>query len=142
MTPEQIVRVFFKEVRSGNNPDYSNQLMAEKVLAHQIVSEEEQTVVRTPKDYAEHVREMNEAYGDFSLEIQEFLVDGNKVYVRWKQKGTHVGEIDGYQPTGLPILQMASAVYRIENEKISEYWIQIDRLGTHKQLESNKLSFI
>ncbi|MFG3611334.1 ester cyclase [Rummeliibacillus stabekisii] len=142
MTPEQIVRVFFKEVRSGNNPDYSNQLMAEKVLAHQIVSEEEQTVVRTPKDYAEHVREMIEAYGDFSLEIQEFLVDGNKVYVRWKQKGTHVGEIDGYQPTGLPILQMASAVYRIENEKISEYWIQIDRLGTHKQLESNKLSFI
>ncbi|UQW96155.1 ester cyclase [Rummeliibacillus sp. G93] len=142
MTPEQIVRVFFKEVRSGNNPDYSNQLMAEKVLAHQIVSEEEQTVVRTPKDYAEHVREMIEAYGDFSLEIQEFLVDGNKVYVRWKQKGTHVGEIDGYQPTGLPILQMASAVYRIENEKISEYWIQIDRLGTHKQLESNKPSFI
>ncbi|GEL06443.1 ester cyclase [Rummeliibacillus stabekisii] len=142
MTPEQIVRVFFKEVRSGNNPDYSNQLMAEKVLAHQIISEEEQTVVRTPKDYAEHVREMIEAYGDFSLVIQEFLVDGNKVYVRWKQKGTHVGEIDGYQPTGLPILQMASAVYRIENEKISEYWIQIDRLGTHKQLESNKLSFI
>ncbi|MGR6897052.1 ester cyclase [Rummeliibacillus sp. BSL5] len=142
MTPEQIVREFFKEVRSGNNPDYSDQFMAEQVYAHQIVSEEEQTVVRTPKDYAEHVREMIEVYGDFSLEIQEFLVDGNKVYVRWKQKGTHVGEIDGYLPTGLPILQMASAVYRIENEKISEYWIQIDRLGTHKQLESNKLSFI
>lgn len=142
MTPEQIVREFFKEVRSGNNPDYSDQFMAEQVLAHQIVSEEEQTVVRTPKDYAEHVREMTEAYGDFSLEIQEFLVDRNKVYVRWKQKGTHVGEIDGYQPTGLPIIQMASGVYRIENEKISEYWIQIDRLGTHKQLESNKLSFI
>ena len=47
MTPGQIVRKFFEEVRSGNNPDYSNQLMAEKVLAHQIVSEEEQTVCRT-----------------------------------------------------------------------------------------------
>ncbi|WP_040205750.1 ester cyclase [Neobacillus jeddahensis] len=138
MTPEQIVREFFEEVRSGNNPDYSNQLMAEQVLAHQIVSEEEQTVLRTPKDYAEHVREMIEAYGNFSLEIQEFLVDGSKVYVRWKQKGTHVGEIDGYQPTGLPVIQMASAVYRIENEKISEYWIQIDRLGIQKQLECNK----
>ncbi|KON90114.1 polyketide cyclase [Sporosarcina globispora] len=138
MTPEQIVREFFEEVRSGNNPDYSNQLMAEQVLAHQIVSEDEQTVLRTPKDYAEHVREMIEAYGNFSLEIQEFLVDGNKVYVRWKQKGTHVGEIDGYQPTGLPVIQMASAVYRIENEKISEYWIQIDRLGIQKQLEFNR----
>lgn len=138
MTPEQIVRKFFEEVRSGNNPDYSNQLMAEKVLAHQIVSEEEQTVCRTPEDYAEHVREMIEVYGNFSLEIQEFLVQGSKVYVRWKQVGMHVGEIDGYQPTGLPIIQMASAVYRVEDGKISEYWIQIDRSGIQNQLERNK----
>ncbi|MFJ6207927.1 ester cyclase [Lysinibacillus sp. NPDC092081] len=134
MTPEQIIRKFFKEVRLGKKPDYSNQLMAEQVIAHQIVSEEEQTVLRTPKDYADHVREMIKAYGNFSLEIQELLADGNKVYVRWKQIGTHVGEIDGYKPTGLPVIQMASAVYRIENEKISEYWIQIDRLGIQKQL--------
>ncbi|EPD52279.1 ester cyclase [Paenisporosarcina sp. FSL H8-0542] len=138
MTPEQIVREFFEEVRSGNNPDYSNQLMAEQVLAHQIVSEVEQTVLRTPKDYAEHVREMIEAYGNFSLEIQEFLVQGNKVYVRWKQVGKHVGEIDGFPPTGLPVIEIASAVYKIENEKIAEYWIQIDRSGIQKQLESNK----
>ncbi|MGP7817386.1 ester cyclase [Niallia sp. 01092] len=138
MTPEQIVRKFFKEVRSGNNLDYSNQLMAERVLAHQIISEEEQTVCRTPQDYAEHVREMIEVYGNFSLEIQECLVQGNKVYVRWKQVGTHVGEIEGYQPTGLPIIEKASAVYKIEDEKISEYWIQVDRLGIQSQLERNK----
>ncbi|MFL0488369.1 polyketide cyclase [Bacillus sp. AFS054943] len=138
MTPEQIVRKFFEEVRSGNNPDYSNQFMAEKVLAHQIVSEEEQTVCRTPEDYAEHVREMIEVYGNFSLEIQEFLEQGSKVYVRWKQVGMHVGEIDGYQPTGLPIIQIASAVYRIEDGKIAEYWIQIDRSGIQNQLERNK----
>ncbi|MFF2755217.1 ester cyclase [Psychrobacillus sp. NPDC058041] len=138
MTPEQIIREFFEEVRSGKNPDYSNQLMSEQVLAHQIVSEEEQTVLRTPKDYAEHVREMIEAYGNYSLEIQELLVQGHKVYVRWKQVGAHVGVVDGYQPTGLPITQITSAVYKIEDEKISEYWIQIDRSGVHKQLEYNK----
>lgn len=141
MTPEQIVRKFFEEVRSGHNPDYSTELMAEQVLAHQIISEEEITVLRTPKDYAEHVREMIEAYGDFSLVIQEFLVQGNKVYVRWKQVGTHVGEVEGYQPTGLPVIELASATYRIEDEKISEYWIQIDRSGIQKQLKSNKNIF-
>ncbi|MEH7896159.1 ester cyclase, partial [Bacillus thuringiensis] len=31
-----------------------------------------------------------------------------------------------------------SAVYRIENGKISEYWIQIDRSGIQNQLEYNK----
>ncbi|PEO66559.1 polyketide cyclase [Bacillus toyonensis] len=138
MKPELIVRNFFKEVRSGNNPDFSNRYMTDKVLAHQVISEEEQTVYRSPKDYAEHVREMIEVYGNFSLEIQELLVQDSKVYVRWKQVGTHIGEIDGYEPTGLPITQIASAVYRIENGKISEYWIQIDRSGIEKQLEYNK----
>ncbi len=52
--------------------------------------------------------------------------------------GTHIGEIDGYEPTGLPITQIASAVYRIENGKISEYWIQIDRSRIQNQLEYNK----
>ncbi|SEN96970.1 SnoaL-like polyketide cyclase [Paenisporosarcina quisquiliarum] len=138
MTPEQIIRKFFEEVRSGKNPNYSNQLMSEQVLAHQIVSEEEQTVLRTPKDYAEHVREMIEAYGNYTLEIQELLVQGHKVYVRWKEVGKHVGVVDGYQPTGRSITQMTSAVYKIEDGKISEYWIQIDRSGVQKQLEYNK----
>ncbi|MDM5233825.1 ester cyclase [Lysinibacillus pakistanensis] len=138
MTPEQIVKKFFEEVRSGNNPDYATELMADQVLAHQVTSEEELTVTRTPKDYADHVKEMVEAYGDFSLEIQEFMVQGNKVYVRWKQVGTHVGEVDGYQPTSLPVIEIASAVYRIEKEKIAEYWIQIDRAGIENQLKRNK----
>ena len=44
MKPEIIIRNFFKEVRSGSNPDFSNRYMADKVLAHQVISEEEQTV--------------------------------------------------------------------------------------------------
>lgn len=138
MTPEQIVKKFFEEVRSGKNPDHAIELMADQVLAHQVISEEELTVIRTPKDYADHVKEMVEAYGDFSLEIQEFLIQGNKVYVRWKQVGTHVGEVDGYQPTSLPVIGKASAVYRVEDEKIAEYWIQIDRAGMENQLNRNK----
>lgn len=138
MTPEQIVKKFFEEVRSGNNPDYATELMADQVLAHQVTSEEELTVTRSPKDYADHVKEMVETYGDFSLEIQEFMVQGNKVYVRWKQVGTHVGEVNGYQPTNLPVIEIASAVYRIEEEKIAEYWIQIDRAGIENQLKRNK----
>ncbi|MDQ0722672.1 putative ester cyclase [Paenibacillus sp. W4I10] len=138
MTAEQIVRTFFEEVRSGRNPDYASRLMAEQVLAHQVISEDEVTVTRTPSDYADHVREMIEAYGEFSLEIQEMLTQGDKVYVRWRQTGTHIGEVDGYSPTNLPVIEIASAVYRVENERIAEYWIQIDRLGIEKQLERNQ----
>ncbi|GGE77929.1 ester cyclase [Priestia taiwanensis] len=139
MNPEEIVKQFMKEVRSGRNIHLAPELMADKVFAHQIQSEEETTIERTPYEYAEHVQEMLDAYGNFSLEIEELLPStDNRVYVRWKQIGTHIGEIDGFAPTGLPVIEYASAVYVVECNKIVEYWIQIDRMGIHRQLEQNK----
>ncbi|PFA20956.1 polyketide cyclase [Bacillus cereus] len=139
MNPELVVKRFFKEVRSGRNIHLASELMSEKVLAHQIQSEHEVTIERSPIDYANHVQEMLNTYGTFTLEVQElFASQQDKVYVRWKQIGTHIGEIDEFQPTGLPVIELASAVYQVKDGKINEYWIQIDRAGIQAQLESNK----
>ncbi|GFZ87727.1 hypothetical protein GCM10008018_37420 [Paenibacillus marchantiophytorum] len=137
MTPTEIVQLFFRDVRSGLLPDAANAYMSEQVLAHQITSENETTVHRTPANYADHVREMIAAYGAFKLEIQELIAQDERVYVRWKQTGTHAGEVDGFRPTGQTIVEIASAVYRVHNERIAEYWIQIDREGLRLQLQNN-----
>lgn len=137
MIPAEVVRYFFEKVRSGRELDAVHSLMADRVLAHQITSENEVTVERTPSSYADHVREMIEAYGLFTLSIQELLAQDDRVYVRWKQVGSHIGEVDGVSATGKPIVEIASAVYRVENSKIVEYWIQIDREGIRVQLERN-----
>ncbi|MFD0678381.1 MULTISPECIES: ester cyclase [unclassified Paenibacillus] len=142
MTTAEVVRKFFEKVRSGIEPEAAHSLMAERVLAHQIIAENEVTVERTPANYADHVREMIEAYGTFSLNIEEFLIQDDRVYVRWKQTGVHIGEVDGFSPTGKPIVEIASAVYRVENGKIAEYWIQIDREGIRVQLERNAENFL
>ncbi|OCT14310.1 polyketide cyclase [Paenibacillus pectinilyticus] len=137
LTPQEVIHQFFARVRSGKQPDAAHDYMAEQVLAHQMTAEKETTVHRSPTNYADHVREMIEAYGSFQLEIQELLAQEDRVYVRWKQTGTHIGEVDGYAPTGKTIIEIASAVYRIANERIVEYWIQIDREGIRVQLERN-----
>ncbi|MFF2157054.1 ester cyclase [Paenibacillus chitinolyticus] len=137
LRPEEVVKRFFDEVRSGKKLAAAPELMAGKVFAHQVQSEQEVTVERTPEVYAEHVQEMLDAYGPFALEVQELLGSGDRVYVRWKQTGTHISEVDGYPPTGLPVIELASAVYRVENGKIAEYWIQIDRAGIERQLKRN-----
>lgn len=136
-TPEDVVRTFFREVRSGNNPDLAFDLMAPNVKAHQLTSENEITVDRSPQNYADHVREMQAIYGTFQLEITEFLVQAERVYVRWRQTGLHLGPYDNFQPTGLPLIEIASAVYRVDEGKIVEYWIQVDRAGLQVQLERN-----
>ena len=55
-TPEQVVRQFMEQVRSGRDPDAAARYFAPVVQAHQMSSEGETTVQRTPADYAGHVR--------------------------------------------------------------------------------------
>lgn len=142
MTAEQVVRGFFQEVRSGQAPDNAHLYMAPLVLAHQMNSENPVTVRRTPQEYADHVREMQAAYGTFQLEIEELIAGEDKVYVRWKQTGKHVGPAEGFAASGKEVIELASAVYRIDHNRIVEYWIQIDRHGILEQMKKNSETLI
>jgi predicted ester cyclase len=90
---------------------------------------------RSPRDYAEHVEEMTEMFGPFAIEIEEIIADGDRVYARWIQHGRHHGVVDGRPPTGKRLTQLTSAVYRVVDESIVEYWIQIDRAGLSAQFD-------
>ena len=137
MTPKETVLEFFSWVRSGRDLERVHNLMAPQVLAHQVVSEALQTVTRSPQNYLEHMLEMRTTYGEFSLKLEEVLTDGDRVYVRWKQEGRHLETLEGFAATGKPLIENASAVYRVKHNKIVEYWIQIDRAGLRAQLEGN-----
>jgi|JI10StandDraft_1071094.scaffolds.fasta_scaffold226507_3 predicted ester cyclase len=139
-SPKDIVRHFLEEVRAGKAPEKSSKFLASKVLAHQMNSENETTVSRDPEDYAAHIKDFRRIYGDFDFEVTELLADGDRVYARWKQSGCHIGPSDGAAPSGLPVIEIASAVYRVEAGKIAEYWIQIDRKGTEIQFETNTIN--
>jgi predicted ester cyclase len=123
----RIVTEFLTHVRSGRDLSRTADLMAPVVLAHQVQSEDEATIERTPQNYADHVREMIETWGDFTLEVQELLVDGARAYVRLVQIGRHAA-------TGRTVRQTNSIVYHVEDRRITQYWMQIDRAGLAAQL--------
>ncbi|ENV32720.1 ester cyclase [Acinetobacter gerneri] len=118
---------FFHQIRSGQALEHVEHFLHDIVIAHQVQSEHEYSVERTPEEYAQHVLEMKQEYGNFSLEIQQIIAEEEKVYVCWKQTS------DAQHPK--KIVEIASAVYLIRNGKISEYWIQVDRKGVELQSE-------
>lgn len=136
--PVEVVNGFLTHVRSGRHPDAAAQYFAPTVQAHQVTSEGETTVVRTPAEYADHVREFMALFGAFDLKVVETLAQGDRVYVRWRQTGRHMGTFDGEPPTGAPLIDISSAVYRVKDGRIVEYWIQTDRKGLELQLERAK----
>ena len=138
---EKIVSDFLSNVRTGLRPEDAKLYMADSVLAHQVTSENPTTVKRTPANYTDHINDFKRLFGNYEFEITELIASKDKVYVSWKQTGKHIAEIDGFEPTQLPLIEYTSAVYRVENKKIVEYWIQMDRLGFDLQLKANKETF-
>jgi predicted ester cyclase len=135
--PKEIVAGFLRDVRSGVHPERAADYLAARVVAHQLTAEPSPDVLRDPANYARHVAEFRRSYGQFSLEVTELIGDGDRVYARWRQTGCHVGDVDGHAPTHRPIVELASAVYRVADGRIVEYWIQVDRAGTDAQLRAN-----
>jgi reactive intermediate/imine deaminase len=138
MTPKETVRQFLETVRSGRSPERALDFMTDTLLAHQLNAENQETIRRTPQNYTEHVREFLRLYGKYDFKITELIAENDKVYARWIQTGRHEDTIDQYPPTHLPLTEIGSAVYRVVDGKIAEYWILLDRLGFERQLEKNR----
>ena len=51
--------------------------------------------------------------------------------MRWLQHG-HLPN-RGAHPSARPLREAGSAVYRVDDGRIQEYWIQLDRLGERLQ---------
>jgi predicted ester cyclase len=134
-SPREVVHQFLSTVRLSGDDDAAERVLAPSVQCHQVVAEDNVTVTRTPQEYAEHVRDMLRAFGRFDFRVEEMLVDGDRVYARWRQSGHHLGDIDGQPPTGSPLVEVGSAVYRVSSGRIVEYWVQLDRAGLTVQLE-------
>ena len=129
---KEIVQQFLETVRSGKHPENTALFMADLMDAHQMNAEEPTIVKRTPQNYTDHINEFLTMYGNYSFQITELIAEGDRVFARWLQKGKHLIEIDGHAPTGKTITEIGSCVYRLQNGKIAEYWIQTDRFGIKK----------
>ncbi|TWJ02400.1 reactive intermediate/imine deaminase [Mucilaginibacter frigoritolerans] len=134
---EKTVRDFLETVRSGKSPERVSEFMADSVKAHQLNSEHPEIINRTPANYAQHVNEFIQAYGHYQFEVTELIASNDKVYARWKQTGNQIQDVEEFKATGLPVTEIGSAVYRVEDGKIVEYWIQVDRKGTEIQQQNN-----
>lgn len=129
-----VVVRFLTTVRVTGDPQAARALMSEHVLCHQVTSEEPRTLVRTPDEYAEHVRDMVARWGRFDFRVTELLSEGDHVYVRWEQSGAHLRNEDGSRGTGVRLIEIGSAVYRVHRGRLCEYWVQLDRLGLDLQI--------
>ena len=76
------------------------------------------TKPRTLEDMIAAGKMIHGGFPDATFSIEEILVDGNKVVVRYIMRGTHQGEIKGITATGNRVEVSGIMIHRIENGKI------------------------
>ena len=74
------------------------------------------------------------AFPDMAGTVDDVIVEGDKVAVRFTATGTHQGEFFGIPPTGKVIKSTGINIFRIEAGKIVEHWNNADDLGLMQQL--------
>ena len=88
-----------------------------------------------PEEVKEHVvRMLRTAFPDLQQSIEDMIAEGDKVVVRSTFRGTHQGPFAGIAPTGKRLSMTAIEIFRVQDGKLPEHWINADYLGAMQQL--------
>ncbi len=110
--------------------DTLRSLLADDVVEHGVHEE-----FQDPDEIVSFLQEYFEVFPDYSGSTEQMLVDGDTVAVRYEASGTHSDEYEDIKPTGHTVEWSGMAMYEIDDGRISEIWIEEDRIGLLEQLE-------
>ena len=73
-------------------------------------------------------------FPNLQVTVEDIIAEGDRVWVRLTQTGTHTGAFRGLQPTGKTITYTTVAIWHIVNGKVVEGWGVYDQIDSYKQL--------
>jgi predicted ester cyclase len=74
------------------------------------------------------------AFPDMHVTVEDVIEDGDRIATRGRFVGTHRGEFNGVPATGRPVDVKYIDVWRVEDGKAVENWVQMDLLGLLQQV--------
>jgi predicted ester cyclase len=92
--------------------------------------------VADPK-LAAHIAEVEAAFPNYELIADEMLGERDRVVVRGTFRGVHQGVFANVAPTGKSVAAGLIIIYRIENHRIAEHWMQFDLFSLLQQLQGS-----
>jgi steroid delta-isomerase-like uncharacterized protein len=75
------------------------------------------------------------AFPDLRYRIDDFVVSGDKMALRWEARGTHQGEYLGVQGSGRPISYTGITLYELRDGRIARVWVSADLLSLLRRLD-------
>ncbi len=84
--------------------------------------------------FKERIALLLRAFPDLKVAIEDELVDGDRVAIRFSGNATQQGGYHGRPASGKPVVLSGTAIYRIEDGRIAEAWVNWDTLAIMEQI--------
>jgi predicted ester cyclase len=122
---EMQVRRFVDEVWNGRNYEATADLYSERYS---------NPFGEGPSARIEPIRRYHEAFPDLHLAVEDLIVAGDTVVLRFTFRGTDTGGYVGRAPTGRAVEEWVVTIMHFEGDKVVREWIGADKLGLFIQL--------
>ena len=121
---ERLMRRWFEEVWNKRNEAAIDEMFKAGGAAHGVPTPD--SVAHGPEEFKVHYRSLCGAFPDIRIDIKDVIAVGNRVAVRWRATGTHLGDNLGITATGRPIVLDGATFCIVEGSQITEGWNLMD----------------
>jgi steroid delta-isomerase-like uncharacterized protein len=129
----EAVRLVFHEVFSKGNVDLVDELYAAEFVGHFPAE-----TFHGPEGIRSHVIAHRTAFPDWREEIEDLIVERDRVVARFTSRGTNLGAFLDKPPTGNRVEISEVAIFRLQDGKIVEQWVYPDILSMQRQLRGER----
>jgi predicted ester cyclase len=119
---EVAVRRFFQNVWNDGDVSRAKEFIAEGFVSHNTLN----VAILGPDEYGQAVTTYRAAFPDLVTTIEDVFAVGDRIAVRGTDRGTHMGEYLGRPATGRKITSTWIEIFRLENGKAVEGWLETD----------------
>ena len=76
------------------------------------------------------------AFPDIEYTVDDVLVAGAKMALRWQGRGTHRGEYQGMAPSGRQVTYDGITIYELRGDRIARIWVSTNVIGVMRSLQA------
>lgn len=125
----KLIHMVFSEIWSKGNVELVGDLFAEDFVGHFPGQ-----TLHGRQALVNAVQAHRASFPDWTEEIKDTIADRDRVVVRFRSRGTNLGEFLGNPPTRNHVEISEVAIFRLSNGKIIEQWVYPDMLSLQRQL--------
>ncbi len=128
---KSLVRAFVDAINAQDWPRVLG-LLASDFKRHSTAAGE--PAVRSAQELVAYLQAEFVTFPDARETLLDLVAEADKVAARHRFRGTQLGPMGSYPPSGEVLEATYIAIYRMEDERIAEAWAEWDNLAGLKQL--------